>query len=50
MTVVAMVVDNHHNLRLRRVRNREAKEENQREQNLFHNPVLRAANLFTELL
>ena len=50
MTVVAMVVDNHHHLRLRRVRDREAKEENQREQNLFHNPVSRAANLFTELL
>jgi hypothetical protein len=50
VTVVAMVMDNHHNLRLRRVGDREAKEENQREQNLFHNSVSRATTLFTELL
>jgi hypothetical protein len=50
VAVVVMAVDNHHNLRLRRVRNREAKDKSQREQNLFHTQVSCAARLFTELL
>jgi hypothetical protein len=40
MMVVAMVtvmgMYNHHDLRLRRIRHREARNENEREQNLFH--------------
>ena len=50
MTVMVMAVYDHHNLRLRRVRYREAEDESQCEQNLFHTPVLRFANEFTELL
>jgi hypothetical protein len=41
MTMVVMRMDNHHNLRLRRVRCREAEDNNQGEQNLFHAPVSR---------
>lgn len=42
MIVVAVVgMHNYHDLRLRRVRNREAEYENQSEQNLFHTSVFR---------
>jgi hypothetical protein len=50
MTVMVMAVYNHHYLRLRRVRYREAEYESQCEQNLFHTPVSRNAKQFAELL
>ncbi len=39
MMVVMAVVHDHHDLRLRRVRYREAEDENQSKQNLFHGSV-----------
>jgi hypothetical protein len=48
MVVVGM--NNHHNLRLRRVRYCEAEEKHESEQNLFHNTVSRPPNQNTELL
>ncbi len=52
MMVVMVVVgmNNHHNLRLRRIGYREAEEEHESEQNLFHNSVSRPSNRNTELL
>jgi hypothetical protein len=50
MMTVVMAMDNHHYLRLRRVRSREAEDKNQGEQNLFHTPVSCARKQFTELL
>jgi hypothetical protein len=43
VTMVVMRMDDHHNLRLRRVWGREAEDENQGKQNLFHTPVSRAS-------
>ena len=48
--VVVAVMDNHHNLRLRRIRCCEAEDESQSENDLFHNSVWRSASCFTELL
>ncbi len=39
MMVVMAVVHNDHDLRLRRIRCREAEDENQSKQNLFHGSV-----------
>jgi hypothetical protein len=39
MVVVMAVMYNHHDLRLRRIRCREAEDENQSKQNLFHGSV-----------
>jgi hypothetical protein len=50
MTMMVMVVYDHHNLRLRRIGYCEAEEESQRKQNLFHTLVWRFAFLNTELL
>jgi hypothetical protein len=50
MVVMVVGVNNHHNLRLRRIGCREAEEEHESEQNLFHNSVSRRANQNTELL
>jgi hypothetical protein len=41
VTVMVMAVNDYHNLRLRRIRYREAEDENQSEQNLFHTSVSR---------
>lgn len=49
MTMVA-VVNDHHDLRLRRIGNCEAEDEHETEQNLFHDSVCRLANQNTELL
>jgi hypothetical protein len=38
--VVMMAVNDHYNLRLRRIRHREAEDENQSEQNPFHFPSM----------
>jgi hypothetical protein len=48
--MVVMAMDNHYNLRLSRVRCREAEDESQCEQNPFHTSVLRTAVSNTELL
>jgi len=48
--MMVMAVDNHHNLRLRRVRYREAEDESQCEQNPFHTSVSRTPAPFAELL
>jgi hypothetical protein len=48
--MVVMAMDNHYNLRLRRVRYREAEDESQCEQNPLHNLVSRTAATNTELL
>jgi hypothetical protein len=51
MVVVMMAgMDNHHNLRLRRIGDCEAEEKYDTEQNLFHNSVSRPPNQNTELL
>jgi len=50
MMVVVMAVYDHHNLRLRRIGCREAEDESQCEENLFHTLVSRSAFLNTELL
>jgi hypothetical protein len=50
MTVMVMAVDNHHDLRLRRVRYGEAEYESQCEQNLLHTSVSRNVKQFAELL
>ena len=53
MTVVVMavvVMDDHYNLRLRRVGYREAEEKGDSEQGLFHTSVCRLSNPITELL
>jgi hypothetical protein len=41
IVTVMMAMDNHHNLRLRRVRCSEAEDKCHCEQNLFHTPVSR---------
>lgn len=43
MVVVVMVVYNHHDLRLRRIRHYEAEGENESQQNSFHDSVWRFA-------
>ncbi len=50
--VVVMVagMDDHYNLRLRRIGYREAEEKHESEQNLFHNTVCRPSNQNTELV
>jgi hypothetical protein len=48
--VMAVVVDYHDDLRLRRIGYREAEDEHESKQNLFHNSVSRPANQNTELL
>jgi hypothetical protein len=40
VTVMVMAVNNHHDLCLRRIRDCEAEDENQTEQNLFHSPSM----------
>lgn len=53
MTVVVMavvVMDYHYYLRLRRIGYREAEEERDSEQSLFHTSVCRLSNPITELL
>jgi len=50
MVVVVVAMDNHYNLRLRRIGYREAEEKHESEQNLFHNTVSRPPNQNTELL
>jgi hypothetical protein len=43
VTMVAAVVDHDHHLSLRRIRNCEAEEEHEAEQNLFHDSLSRLA-------
>ena len=50
MMMMVMAVDNHHNLRLRRVRCREAEDKSKCEHNPFHTSVSRTAAPFAELL
>ena len=53
MWMVVMVVarmDDHDNLRMRRIRDREAEKNHDSEQNLFHNSVCRRPNRITVLL
>lgn len=48
--VVVVAMDDHYDLRLRRIGYREAEGEHESEQNLFHSLVSRPPNLNTELL
>jgi hypothetical protein len=50
MMVVVMVVYDHHNLGLRRIGRRQAEDESESKQNLFHVSVSRHAIWNTELL
>jgi len=51
MTMMVMaVVDDNHNLRLRRIGYCEAEDEHETEQNFFHTSVSRVRNPITELL